>query len=102
LGIEELDGTTLRHREAPFPKCPAAGRHGATAWPDIHTNGKLERRRFAAVISAGPPEGGGTSVPRRVDINKSALERGGPPQRSLFAGQPVQSRRPIADREDRG
>src|SRR5262249_32205486 len=37
LGIEELDGTTLRHREAPIPNCPAAGPHGATARPDIHT-----------------------------------------------------------------
>src|SRR6266850_1211007 len=34
LAVEELDDTTLRHREAPFPNCSAAGPHGTAARPD--------------------------------------------------------------------
>src|SRR5262245_751548 len=40
LGIEELDGTCICHRETPFPVVVPAGPHGATARPDIRNRGK--------------------------------------------------------------
>src|SRR5438477_3209448 len=73
LAVEELDHSTLRHREPPFPNCPAAGPHGATARPDI----PWERRRHPDVISAGPPrEAERQSQHARVDNNRNPLERG--------------------------
>src|SRR3954464_10211895 len=62
LAIEELDRTTLRHREAPFPQCcPAAGPHGTAARPDIRSTGKASAPRRSHFRR--PPEGGGTSEP---------------------------------------
>src|ERR1043166_8076655 len=91
LRVEELDRTTLRHREAPLPQCcSTTGPHGAAARPDIHCTGE-RRRRLAAVISAGPPrEAERQSQQLKVDQNPVAVERGAPPQRSLFARQPVE------------
>src|SRR6185295_6705407 len=55
LRVEELDDTTLRHREAPLPQCcSTTGPRGAAARPDIHQTGKGVGSS-AAVISAGPP-----------------------------------------------
>src|SRR5262245_823466 len=62
LGIEELDGTCHRHREAPIPmvappSAPAARRLGRT-----FAIGK-ERRPPKASVTPPAPTGGGTSKP---------------------------------------
>src|ERR1043166_4589234 len=97
LRIEELDGTTLRHREAPFSqRCPTTGppRHGSSAG---HSHEREKRRHPESFPPA--PDGGGTSKPAgEVDINCAALERGGsaaprPRRRASRAGCGRRSRR---------
>src|SRR5215213_6978494 len=73
--VEELDHSTLRHREAPFPNCSRPPRHGSSAG---HSH-EREKRRVLRVISAGPPrEAERQSQHVRVDNNQHRLERGEP------------------------
>src|SRR2546421_835919 len=89
LAVEELDHSTLRHREAPFPNCFATGPHGAAARPDIPGKSVGTPSHFRQ-----PPEGGGTSKPARESRQQPgpAGKRRAAAPVLFFAGQPADPR----------